>query len=331
MDLDAFVAEHSAEWRRLEWLATHRRKLSAEQADELVVLYQRAATHLSLIRSRSPDPALVARLSRLVLSARGALTGTPARFWPAVVRFWTESFPAATYRAWPWWAGVGGACIAVTAWLMAHYATHPDDVAQFISSSDAASLVNTEFEAYYHQSLPENFAFAVWTNNARVTAVCLASGVVILPVLLVLFDNMLNLGLTGGVMIAYGKSDTFFGLLLVHGMLELTCVFVAAGVGLRIGWAWIAPGPYRSRGQALAESGRAGMVIALGLAGVLLVSGAIEAFVTPFVPTAVALVIGGVAWLGFLAYVVLFGGRAVRSGVTGDLAAEDREALVPTV
>src|SRR5437868_1753362 len=57
VDLDAYVAEHAGEWRRLEYLS-RRRKLSAAEADELIALYQRAATHLSVIRSRSPDPAL---------------------------------------------------------------------------------------------------------------------------------------------------------------------------------------------------------------------------------------------------------------------------------
>src|SRR5436305_12652192 len=66
VDLDAYVAEHAAQWRRLEQLA-RRRRLRPAEADELIGLYQRAATHLSVIRSRSPDPALVARLSRIVL------------------------------------------------------------------------------------------------------------------------------------------------------------------------------------------------------------------------------------------------------------------------
>ncbi|MFS8477686.1 MAG: stage II sporulation protein M [Micromonosporaceae bacterium] len=330
MDLDAFVAEHAGEWRRLEWLSTRRRKLSAEQADELVMLYQRTATHLSLIRSRSPDPALVARLSRLVLTARGALTGSPARLWPTVIRFFSESFPVAVYRAWPWWAAVSLAFVVVAGWLMVHYATHPGDVLRFVSEQEVEDIVNTSFEAYYRQSLPQNFAFAVWTNNTFVSAICLASGVLVAPVLFVLFMNAFNIGLTGGIMIGHGRADVFFGLILVHGLLELTCVFIAAGVGLRIGWSWIAPGPYRTRGQALAEAGRAGMVVALGLGGALLVSGIIEAFVTPYVPTLLALPIGALAWLGFLAYVVLLGRPAAHAGLTGDLAAHERESVAPT-
>ena len=45
-------------------------------SDELVTLYRRVATHLSVVRSASPDPALVGRLSALVARARSAVTGS---------------------------------------------------------------------------------------------------------------------------------------------------------------------------------------------------------------------------------------------------------------
>src|SRR2546430_17084385 len=98
MDLDAYVAEHAGQWRRLEDLA-RRRKLDPAEADELVSLYQRAATHLSVVRSRSPDPALVAKLSRIVLTARGAITGGAAVPWPAAGRVFTAPLPPAVSEA----------------------------------------------------------------------------------------------------------------------------------------------------------------------------------------------------------------------------------------
>ena len=112
-------------------------------------------------------------------------------------------------------------------------------------------------------------------------------------------------------MVGNGRADVFFGLIAIHGLLELTCVFIAAGVGLRIGWSWIAPGPLRTRTQALAATGRSGMVVALGLAAPLFVSGLVEAFVTPLpVPIPAKLAVGATVWLAFIAYVVvLFGLR----------------------
>src|SRR2546423_10032180 len=108
MDLDAYVAEHAGQWRRLEDLA-RRRKLDPAEADELVSLYQRAATHLSVVRSRSPDPALVAKLSRIVLTARGAITGGSAVSWRAGGPVFTHTLPLPRFQAVAWVDAVPGA------------------------------------------------------------------------------------------------------------------------------------------------------------------------------------------------------------------------------
>jgi hypothetical protein len=73
VDLDAFAAEHGGEWHRLRALAS-RRRLTADEADELVTLYQRTTTHLSIVRSRTPDAVVLVELSNLVVAARAALT-----------------------------------------------------------------------------------------------------------------------------------------------------------------------------------------------------------------------------------------------------------------
>jgi uncharacterized membrane protein SpoIIM required for sporulation len=264
VDLDAYVAEHAGEWRRLDELSG-RRRLSAHDADELVMLYQRAATHLSAVRSRSPDPVLVARLSQLVLKARASLTGGPAFSWRTVARFFTVGFPLAVYRAAPWWLGVTAAFVGLSGVLMWYVASHPEVPSMLLSDEQIDELVNSGFAGYYTEYQPQNFALRVWTNNAFLAAQCLAGGVLVLPVVYVLAANALSLGLVGGVMIGNGRSDVFFSLVTPHGLLELTAVFVAAGFGLRIGWAWIAPGPFRTRGRALAQTAREGMLVALGL------------------------------------------------------------------
>ena len=96
-------------------------------------------------------------------------------------------------------------------------------------------------------------------------------------------------------------------------------MFVSSGVGLRLGWTLIDPGP-RTRSAALAVEGRAAMGVALGLIAVLAVSGVLEAFVTPSgLPTPIRIAIGVLAWSAFLAYVLVLGGRAHRARHTADL------------
>ncbi|MEE1668214.1 stage II sporulation protein M [Streptomyces sp. WAC07094] len=333
MDLDVFVSTHRAEWDRLDTLLRRRRRLNGSEADELVVLYQRTATHLSVIQSSAPDPQLTGRLSQLVARARSAVTGTRRASWRDVTRFLAHGFPAAVYRSRHWWVPTALISTAVAALLGWWIGTHPEVQAAIGAPANLRTLTRPggEYETYYSSHPAASFAAQVWTNNAQATALCLVLGIFLgLPVLYILLENMLNLGVGIGLMSSAGRLDTFLGLVLPHGLLELTAVFVAAGTGLRLGWTLIDPGP-RSRRTALAEEGRAALGMAIGLALVLFVSGAIEGFVTPSgLPTWARIGIGIVAELAFLTYVFVLGGRAARAGDTGDLAAAERSATVPT-
>ncbi|MFG3049135.1 stage II sporulation protein M [Streptomyces sp. NPDC048241] len=333
MDLDVFVAAHRTEWDRLDALVRRRRRLTGAEADELVTLYQRTATHLSLIRSSAPDPQLTGRLSQLVARARSAVTGTRRASWRDVTRFLGRSFPAAVYRARHWWVPTALISTAVAILLGWWIGTHPEVQASIAAPDHLRELTRPggEYETYYSSHPATSFAAQVWTNNANAAALCLILGVFLgLPVLWILFQNMLNLGIGLGLMSSAGRLDTFLGLVLPHGLLELTAVFVAAGTGLRLGWTVVDPGP-RTRRAALAEEGRAALGMAIGLALVLFVSGAIEGFVTPSgLPTWARITIGVLAELAFLTYVYVLGGRAVREGETGDLQEAERSSSVPS-
>ena len=124
------------------------------------------------------------------------------------------------------------------------------------------------------------------------------------------------------------SSDLFLGLLAPHGLLELTAVFLAAAAGMQLGWSVVSPGN-RPRGQVLAEQGRAVVSVAVGLVVVLLVSGLIEALVTPSgLPTFVRVGIGVAAEIAFLSYIFHFGRKAARARESGDL--DDAPDIVPT-
>lgn len=318
MDLDAYVAEHNAEWLRLDQLCRSGR-LSAQQADEMLMLYQRAATHLAVVRSRMPDPLLMARLSQLVLRARSTVTGSARTSPRQLVRFFTHTFPAAVYQAWPWCVGVTASFVVVTGIMIAYIAGHPEAQLTLMDKDAIDTLVNHDFVAYYSEFDPQNFFLKVWTNNAFLAALALIGGVLVFPTLYALYSNMVNLAVTGGIMVGNGASDTFFLNIAPHGLLELTSIFVAAGVGLRIGWSWIAPAAGLTRGQSLARAARSGAMVAMGMVATLFVSGLVEGFVTPFLPPALAIPIGAAVWIGFIVYVIVRGRRAVADGETGDL------------
>ena len=321
VDVDAFVAAHEAEWDRLTTLVRRRRRLSGEEIDELVTSYQRTATHLSAVRSGGSDPALTARLSGLLGRARAAVTGAHTPAWRSVGVFFGVAFPAMAYRCRWWWLSTAAASLALALIAGWWIADSPAVQASLVSHSQVQDLVNSQFRSYYSQDTATSFALKVWTNNVEVAAVALVSGVLFgVGTLSSLLLNSLNLAVDGGLMIGHGKAAEFFVLILPHGMLELSAVFLACAAGLRLGWAIIDPGP-RRRSQALAEEGRATITIALGIVVVLGVSGIIEAFVTPSaLPVWTRIGIGAIAEVTFLTYVIVAGRRAERLGLSADIS-----------
>ena len=241
MDVDAFVAVHAGEWARLEHLA-RRRRLDGAETDELVDLYQRAATHLSAVRSAGADPRVVGRLSRVVSQARSAVAGGQQPFLTELARFVTVSFPVAVWRS-RWWTLFSFSFTAVVAvaagvWV----ARNPAVQAAMGSDEEIRRLVEVDFAQYYSEHPATSFAARVWTNNAWVAAGSIAGGISGVLVIFMLLQNALNVGMIGGLMAAHDRLGVFFGLITPHGLLELTGVFVAAGAGLQLFWAWVAPG-----------------------------------------------------------------------------------------
>lgn len=324
MDLDAYVAAHRGEWDELDAL-TRRSRLSAEEADRLLDLYQRVGTHLAVVRTSAPDPAVVQWLSGVLARARRRASGTRTGSVRDIARFFTETFPATLYHLRWWWLTTTVLSLVVAfaaGWWFYHNPTVENSL---MSPSEVAQYVNTDFESYYSEHAATSFAARVWTNNAWVAAQCIAMGVLGAPVVYVLLQNVISVGVIGALMVRHGRGALFFGLILPHGLLELTAVFVAAGVGLRLFWSWVEPGP-RTRMASLAAAGRTTVGVAMGLVVVLLVSGVLEAFVTPSgLPTWARITIGVLAEVAFFAYVFVVGRRAAARGVTGDVDDADRE------
>ncbi|HLS78570.1 MAG TPA: stage II sporulation protein M [Nocardia sp.] len=314
MDVDAYSYAHRASWFRLDQLA-RKRKLTGPEADELLVLYRRTSQQLARLQAHTPDPQLIAGLSAILTRARVRVAGTRTDSAAQIVRFFTHTFPAAVYRAWPWWVAVAASFLAVAAGL-GTWVSGSGRARKLFGIPDDHSMLTAPggaFETYYTEHPNDAFAAQVWTNNSWVSAIALFTGVLILPAVYLLFMNALNVGVSGGLMADAGRLDAFFGFILPHGMLELTAVFVAGGAGLQLGWTLVDPGR-RSRLEALARQGRATATVALGLVAVLFVSGLLEGYVTPStLPTPVRLAIGFAAEAVFLAYVFVLGKRAAEA------------------
>ncbi|MGI8794094.1 MAG: stage II sporulation protein M [Acidimicrobiales bacterium] len=328
MDLDRFLAINQPAWDRLAGLTGRARgglsSLSAAELDELVQLYQRVSGHLSYARTYYGDPALVARLTGIVATAGGLIYGSRPRTLRAMGRFFTVTFPAAVWHN-RWFVAISALlffapAIALGTWL----AQSPAAVEASAPAQVREAYLARDFEDYYSSQPAAEFASLVTTNNIQVSFLAFASGILLcVPTAYVLVMNGASLGMAGGLFAAAGASPKFFGLILPHGLLEITAVVIAGGAGLRLGWTIIDPGD-RRRGVALREEGRRAAAVVLGLMLAFVVAGIIEGFVTGSgLPTALRVGVGATVEAAFLLYLWSFGSRAAAAGYTGAIGEGD--------
>lgn len=315
-------------WDRLAQLTKRAgrgmKRLSPGETDELIRLYQRTSTHLSYARTNFRDPGLVLRLSQLVASAGALVYGTRPRTLRAAGRFFTDTFPAALWRI-RWYVLVSfvltfGPAVALGVWLP----NSPAALEATASPAMRAAYIDEQSNHYYTDKPSAQFATEVFTNNVQVAIFAFAAGILLcLPTAFILLNNGANLGLAVGLFAAVGKLKLLFGLLIPHGLIELTSVVVAGAAGLCLGWTIIDPGDRRRR-DALAEEGRRSIVLVMGTGCTLLVAGIIEGFVTGSkLPTALRVGIGVVVEVAFLLYVFIYRKAASARGLTGLLGEDD--------
>ena len=327
VDADALADARSREWARLDELS--RQSLDGAGVDELITRYRAASADLADLRSSVGSSPQSAYVSTILARARLRLTGQGENVLRQTGRFFTRQLPAALYRLRWTTLVIALASLVVIVGVAIWITSDPALVAALGSKADLTYYAEHSFTDYYTENPAAEFAGMVWTNNAWIAAQCVLLGVTGIWPIMVLMQNAVNVGLAVGIMFAFGRGDVVVLYLLPHGMLELTCIFVAAAAGLHIFWAWLVPGE-RTRGEALAAAGRSLGTVAIGLVFALGLSGLVEGFVTGWgLPWPVKIGIGALALAVFLGYMLIVGRRAQRLGESGDLA--EFEAGTPTL
>ena len=338
MDIDRFIVRNSAMWMRLGDLAARAHKsrskaLAPQEVDELVALYQRTAAQLSFSRTYYDDPGLTSRLTLLVATANAAIYGQRRPGTASLRRFLSETFPAAVYTSRRFIAAAAALLFvpmfALTIWL-----THSDRVLDTQLSKTEQQLYEQKERDYYSNQPAQQFSTEVIVNNIQVSFIAFALGVTLVGTAAILLYNGASVAPLAALFFRDGFGGEFLGLVLPHGLLELTSVTIAGAAGMQLGWAWLFPGD-RPRATAIAEEGRRAIVIVLGLMLCFVVAGMIEGFITGSdLPTAARIAIGVVVELLFVMWVVGRGRVAADAGLSGRFdepaLAELRASLSPS-
>lgn len=284
MDLDSFISKYRPEWRELETACARGPRGLAKRGGEEIVrvqrLYLRASAHLAEARTTYRDPQLDEYLNLVVARAHATLYGGEPRSFKGFLSAMGGRYREATRRTAPFIL-VAAAVFALTALAMTLWVGSSREAqAGLLPGFAREAIQRAGGERADIGVSPSALSTLILVNNVQVAFLAFALGVGLgVGTLYVLGQNAILIGTLAGGYAAAGRSGTFWSLVLPHGLLELTAVFIAAGAGLRLGWSLVDPGD-RSRTTALAEAGRDSVVVIVGVIPAFGIAALIEGFVT---------------------------------------------------
>ncbi|HEV7475294.1 MAG TPA: stage II sporulation protein M [Pyrinomonadaceae bacterium] len=285
---DRFIEKHKTAWQRLEDLlklldGSSLRKLQREEVRELGRIYRRTASDLAIARAESRDPRLINYLNSLVIRAHGRIYQADAQGGARIREFFTRELPQTFRRTWRYTAVAFSvfALFSVIGFLGTKY---DPEFSELVGVSPTFREVYIETKTHWWEALNEENqigASQILTNNIQVTIYTFAFGALLgVGTLFYLAYNGADIAAVVALTYRAGFGNDLVTFMVAHGVIELSCIFIAGGAGLLIGSALVMPGDL-SRADALKSRGKDAVRLMMGVAVLLVVAGIIEGFISP--------------------------------------------------
>ena len=325
MAQDHFIEKHKTAWQRLEDLLKlfDRRslhKLHREEVRELGKIYRRTSSDLAVARAESRDPRLINYLNSLVIRAHGRIYQADAQGGSRIISFFAKDLPQTFRRTWRYTA-VSFSVFALFSVIGFLGTKYDPEFSELVGVPPAFREVYIETKTHWWEDLNEANqvgASAIFTHNIQVTIYTFAFGALFgVGTLFYLAFNGANIASVLALTYRAGFGNDLLTFMVGHGVIELSCIFIAGGAGLLIGSALVMPGDL-SRADALKSRGKDAIRLMMGVAVLLVVAGMIEGFISPApISPKIKFSIGAITGLALYSYLLLAGRQTGEQGNGG--------------
>jgi uncharacterized membrane protein SpoIIM required for sporulation len=312
---DRFIEKHKTAWQRLEDLlklldGSSLRRLHREEVRELGKIYRRTSSDLAVARAESRDPRLINYLNSLVIRAHGRIYQADPQGASRIRSFFSRDLPLAFRRTWRYTAVSFGvfALFSLIGFLGTKY---DPEFSELVGVPASFREVYIETQTHWWDDLNEANqvgASKIMTNNVQVTIYTFALGALfgVGTLYLLAVNGAVNAAILALTYRA-GYGNELLTFMIGHGVIELSCIFIAGGAGLLIGSALVLPGDL-SRADALKSRGKDAVILMVGVAVLLVVAGTIEGFISPApINPKIKYGIGLITGLALYSYLLLAG------------------------
>jgi len=290
MTEDNFILKNENQWRKLEaYNKTLSNKsvsaLKVSEIDEFAELFRSVSQNLAYAKTHYPNGRSAPYLNQLAgiahqhfyLRRKGGLS--------SAAQYVRKGFPRAIQAKRSYFAfvlmlflvGVLASLIMVRADTDYASLFLPAEYIQSITQSSPRPQTDTAGDLNY-----SFLSAGIMTNNIYVSLTAFAGGVTAgLGTLVIIFFNGAMLGALSGLAAMGGFDMTnFFALILPHGFIELTAIFISGMCGMIIAKSILIPGDLKRKDSFIKGAKEAAFFVP-GIVLMLIIAGLIEGFFTP--------------------------------------------------
>lgn len=312
---DRFIEQHKTAWERLEDLlklldGSSLRRLHREEVRELGRIYRRTSSDLAIARAESRDPRLINYLNSLVIRAHGRIYQADAQGGSRISSFFARELPRTFRRTWAYTA-IAFSVFTLFSVLGFLGTKYDPEFSELVGVPPSFREVYIETKTHWWEDLNQANqvgASAIFTHNIQVTIYTFAFGALFgVGTLFYLAYNGATIASVLALTYRAGFGNDLLTFMVGHGVIELSCIFIAGGAGLLIGSALVMPGDL-SRADALKSRGKDAVRLMMGVAVLLVVAGIIEGFISPApINPKIKFGIGAITGLAMYSYLLLVG------------------------
>lgn len=290
MNYDRFIKEREADWRELSRMLGQIRsggikRLSKDELRQFGKLYRAVTSHLAVVQTYFPSSDASQYLNQLVAQAHTSIYRSRSLSFRSLFHLFSREIPAVFQRR------IGYIVLAFILFAGAGFigfigCYFEEDLPRIVIGDEYIDKTEDNIAkgdpcAVYKTGVKPLASSIIMTNNLGVTFYAFSLGIIMgIGTTLIMIFNGIMIGVITFVFYQHQYTIEFLSTVMIHGTIELSCIFIAGGAGLLLGDALINPGN-RLRRDALIQNGKEAVKLILGIIPWLILAGFIEGFITP--------------------------------------------------
>ena len=290
MNYDKFIRDREKDWKELENTLEKMKsgdadRLTRYELNRLGKLYRSATSNLAVARNYFPSSQASLYLNQLVAKAHASIYKSRPTAFKNIFNFFYYDVPNVFRKRFGYiaLAFIVFSGASLLGFLGCYFV---DDLPRIIIGNEyidktLSNISKGDPVAVYKTGFKPLASSIIMTNNIGVSFFAFSLGIFMgIGTAFILFLNGLMLGSITFVFYQHNYAIEFLSTVMIHGTIELSCIFIAGGAGFLLGDALINP-KNQFRKDALVKNGRESIQLILAIIPWLIISGIIEGYVTP--------------------------------------------------